>query len=137
MRCVCVCVCDGHLYIFCSIICIVFLMWRLANNNASIFCVAIEYSHYLQLLRNISSMIFYIFYSSTSIDRCIYKYIYISLAISMYEKFGYVTYRRVLGYYSGDDAEDALDMRKALPRDKHKRSVIPLTKPVLPEDLEW
>mmetsp|Transcript_4731 Transcript_4731/g.7883 ORF Transcript_4731/g.7883 Transcript_4731/m.7883 type:complete len:176 (-) Transcript_4731:357-884(-) len=60
-----------------------------------------------------------------------------SLAISMYEKFGYVTYRRVLGYYSGDDAEDALDMRKALPRDKHKRSVIPLTKPVLPEDLEW
>jgi len=33
----------------------------------------------------------------------------------MYEKFGYVTYRRVLGYYSGDDPEDAFDMRKALP----------------------
>ena len=60
-----------------------------------------------------------------------------SLAISMYEKFGYVTYRRVLGYYSGDDVEDALDMRKALPRDKHKQSMIPLDKPVLPEDLEW
>ena len=60
-----------------------------------------------------------------------------SLAISMYEKFGYVTYRRVLGYYSGDDAEDALDMRKALPRDKNKQSMIPLDKPVLPEDLEW
>ncbi|KAL7536980.1 hypothetical protein ACHAWF_005615 [Thalassiosira exigua] len=60
-----------------------------------------------------------------------------SLAISMYEKFGYVQYRRVLGYYSGDDVEDALDMRKALPRDKHKQSVIPLDKPVLPEDLEW
>jgi len=60
-----------------------------------------------------------------------------SLAISMYEKFGYATYRRVLGYYSGDDPEDALDMRKALPRDKHKQSVIPLDKPVRPEDLEW
>ena len=55
----------------------------------------------------------------------------------MYEKFGYTTYRRVLGYYSGDDAEDALDMRKALPRDIHKQSIIPLDKPVLPEDLEW
>ena len=55
----------------------------------------------------------------------------------MYEKFGYVTYRRVLGYYSGDDPEDALDMRKALPRDKHKRSVIPLDRPVMPEELEW
>ena len=38
------------------------------------------------------------------------------LAISMYEKFGYRTYRRVLGYYSGELPEDALDMRKALPR---------------------
>jgi hypothetical protein len=38
------------------------------------------------------------------------------LAISMYEKFGYVAYRRVLGYYSGELPEDALDMRKALPR---------------------
>jgi hypothetical protein len=61
----------------------------------------------------------------------------ISLAISMYEKFGYVTYRRVLGYYSGDDPEDAFDMRKALPRDVKKKSVIPMDRPVLPEDLEW
>ena len=59
------------------------------------------------------------------------------LAISMYEKFGYVRYRRVLKYYTGDDAEDALDMRKALPRDRHRQSVIPLDKPVSPEDLEW
>eukprot|EP00970_Alexandrium_tamarense_P008363 scaffold1593_cov193-Alexandrium_tamarense.AAC.64 len=61
----------------------------------------------------------------------------ISLAISMYEKFGYVTYRRVLGYYSGDDPEDAFDMRKALPRDVNKKSVIPMDRPVLPEELEW
>lgn len=59
------------------------------------------------------------------------------LAITMYEKFGYITYRRVLGYYSGDDPEDALDMRKALPRDVNKESVIPLDHPVRPEDLEW
>ena len=59
------------------------------------------------------------------------------LAIKMYEKFGYVTYRRVLGYYSGDDPEDALDMRKALPRDVEKKSIIPLDHPVKAEDLEW
>lgn len=59
------------------------------------------------------------------------------LAITMYEQFGYTTYRRVLGYYSGELPEDALDMRKALPRDVHKQSMVPLDHPVLPEDLEW
>jgi N-terminal acetyltransferase B complex catalytic subunit len=58
-----------------------------------------------------------------------------ALAIGMYEAFGYSVYRRVLGYYSG--TEDAFDMRKALPRDKEKKSVVPLQHPVLPEDLEW
>jgi N-terminal acetyltransferase B complex catalytic subunit len=82
------------------------------------------------------------------------------LAIDMYEKFGYVKYRRVLGYYSGegggsgagesddddedddngmnkDGSEDAWDMRKALKRDVEKKSIIPLDHPVLPGDLEW
>ena len=62
------------------------------------------------------------------------------LAIQMYEKFGYSVYRRVINYYSGygDEApEDALDMRKALPRDKEKQSILPLDHPVRPEDLEW
>mmetsp|Transcript_46404 Transcript_46404/g.54224 ORF Transcript_46404/g.54224 Transcript_46404/m.54224 type:complete len:185 (+) Transcript_46404:87-641(+) len=68
------------------------------------------------------------------------------LAITMYEKFGYVRYRRVLGYYASgssnadnttDGAEDAFDMRKALPRDVNKESVVPLDHPVRPEDLEW
>jgi hypothetical protein len=36
------------------------------------------------------------------------------LAIGMYEKLGYATYRRVLGYYSGKDAEDALGAHAAL-----------------------
>lgn len=60
-----------------------------------------------------------------------------SLAQKMYRAFGYSTYRSVIGYYSGDDGEDALDMRKALPRDKHKQSIIPMDRPVYPEELEW
>ena len=58
-----------------------------------------------------------------------------SLAISMYERLGYSVYRRVLGYYSG--TEDAFDMRKALPRDKDKKSIVPLAHPIYPDDLEW
>uniref|UniRef100_A0AC35U319 N-acetyltransferase domain-containing protein n=1 Tax=Rhabditophanes sp. KR3021 TaxID=114890 RepID=A0AC35U319_9BILA len=35
-------------------------------------------------------------------------------AIQMYHKLGYVQYRRLKDYYSGDRNEDALDMRKSL-----------------------
>mmetsp|Transcript_7668 Transcript_7668/g.21840 ORF Transcript_7668/g.21840 Transcript_7668/m.21840 type:complete len:174 (-) Transcript_7668:351-872(-) len=58
-----------------------------------------------------------------------------SLAISMYKKFGYDVFRRVLGYYSGE--EDAFDMRKALPRDPDKKSMVPLKHPITPDELEW
>ena len=80
------------------------------------------------------------------------------VAIDMYTKFGYTVYRRVLGYYSGPENEDAFgechpsvplscashftflpclptDMRKALPRDVNKQSIIPLKHPVRPEDV--
>ena len=77
-----------------------------------------------------------------------------TLAINMYEQFGYVKYRRVLGYYSSMmeeekelngsseeglmlGMEDAWDMRKALGRDEKKQSMIPLDHPIYPEDLEW
>lgn len=60
-----------------------------------------------------------------------------AIAIGMYEKLGYSIYRRVIEYYSGPDAEDAYDMRKALPRDVNKESVVPLKHPIYPEDLEW
>jgi N-terminal acetyltransferase B complex catalytic subunit len=53
----------------------------------------------------------------------------------MYNKLGYTKYRRVLGYYS--NAEDALDMRKAMPRDRKRESIIPLRRPVRPEELEF
>ncbi|CAJ1904781.1 unnamed protein product [Sphenostylis stenocarpa] len=55
-------------------------------------------------------------------------------AIKMYDKLGYVIYRRVLRYYSGE--EDGLDMRKALSRDVEKKSIIPLKRPVTPDELE-
>lgn len=58
-----------------------------------------------------------------------------NLAILMYSNLGYTVYRQVLEYYSGE--EDAFDMRKALPRDKDKKSIIPLPKPVTPDQLEW
>lgn len=58
------------------------------------------------------------------------------IAVDFYKRLGYSVYRRVLEYYSGDPDEDAFDMRKALPRDKHKKSVIPLPHPVRPEDLD-
>jgi N-terminal acetyltransferase B complex catalytic subunit len=81
-----------------------------------------------------------------------------SLAIQMYNRLGYVVYRRVLGYYSGAEEEDAFgmepltppllssldlsitrlsDMRKALPRDVNKESMIPLPHPITPDQLEW
>lgn len=47
----------------------------------------------------------------------------------------YTLPRRVLGYYSHN--EDAFDMRKAMPRDKHKQSIIPLDRPVKPHELEF
>jgi len=57
-------------------------------------------------------------------------------AIGMYKRMGYVVYRTVLEYYSGDPDEDAYDMRKALERDVEKKSIIPLDHPVRTEDLE-
>ncbi|KAK7254026.1 N-terminal peptidyl-methionine acetyltransferase [Aureococcus anophagefferens] len=59
-----------------------------------------------------------------------------NLAISMYTRFGYSVYRRVIGYYSG--TEDAFDMREGAARDREKRwSIVPLEHPIYPDDLEW
>lgn len=72
----------------------------------------------------------------------------------MYKRLGYVVYRRIIDYYSGDDGhadEDAFgldliliknktkniaDMRKALSRDREKKSVIPLKNPVPCNEVE-
>lgn len=58
------------------------------------------------------------------------------VAINMYTNLGYIIYRTVLEYYSGDRDEDAYDMRKALSRDVEKKSVIPFTHPVRLEDVD-
>ena len=65
-----------------------------------------------------------------------------AVAQKLYEKLGYITYRTVTGYYMGSKAqpsEDALDLRKGLPRNskRSKSSVIPLEKAIMPHELEW
>lgn len=61
------------------------------------------------------------------------------VAIRMYQKLGYIVYRRVLDYYSGDNngnmEEDALDMRKSLSMDPKKLSMIPCTRPVTCDEI--
>lgn len=57
-----------------------------------------------------------------------------TIAIEMYRRLGYIIYRTVLEYYSGD--EDAFDMRKAMKRDVEKKSMIPQKFPVRPEDID-
>ena len=63
------------------------------------------------------------------------------VAKELYTKLGYNVYRRVLNYYgsSGKDGmeEDAFDMRKSMTRDELKETMVPLKKPVKPEDIEW
>ncbi len=54
------------------------------------------------------------------------------LAVDMYKALGYIVYRQVIGYYTGEVTEDAYDMHKALPRDKDKKSMIAIAKPVPP-----
>ena len=57
------------------------------------------------------------------------------LAQQMYNRLGYIIYREVLNYYSGE--ENAYDMRKSLRRDPDKESMIPLPHPITADQLEW
>lgn len=62
------------------------------------------------------------------------------VAINMYKSLGYIVYRTVVKYYSGgadSDDEDAYDMRKAMPRDTARVTVVPLEKPIQPHELEF
>lgn len=54
----------------------------------------------------------------------------------MYKNLGYIVFTTVLDYYSGETDEDAYDMRKACSRDEFKKSMIPLSHNVRPEDIE-
>ena len=76
---------------------------------------------------------------SDDVNQCYFVDLFVRksnlVAINMYERFGYVVYRTILGYYD-EGKEDAYDMRKALKRDKDKRSMIPIKHPVDPRDIE-
>ncbi|XP_046665413.1 N-alpha-acetyltransferase 20 [Homalodisca vitripennis] len=76
----------------------------------------------------------------SEIKRCYFVDLFVRVsnlvAITMYQVLGYIVYRTVLEYYSGDPDEDAYDMRKALSRDKKKKSIIPLDHPVRPEEVD-
>ncbi|KAI3449644.1 hypothetical protein Pfo_006309 [Paulownia fortunei] len=61
--------------------------------------------------------------------------IYYAHFLALFFQLGYVVYRRVLQYYSGE--EDGLDMREALSRDVEKKSIIPLRRPITPDELEY
>jgi N-terminal acetyltransferase B complex catalytic subunit len=50
----------------------------------------------------------------------------------MYKQLGYTVYRRILGYYQGE--EDAYDMRKATSLDPKKLSQVPYPAPSEPGD---
>ena len=55
------------------------------------------------------------------------------VAITMYKNLGYKVFRQIQGYYAGTGSdEDALDMRKALSRDKDKISEKPCVDPEFP-----
>jgi N-terminal acetyltransferase B complex catalytic subunit len=58
------------------------------------------------------------------------------VAVKMYEKLGYVIYRQIIDYYSGDQPEDAFDMRKSLSTDVNKHAMIPLKNPVHANQLD-
>lgn len=58
------------------------------------------------------------------------------IAINMYMQLGYIIYRTVLDYYSGETEEDGYDMRKACARDVHFQSMVPLKHPVRCEDVD-
>ncbi|KAL1235812.1 N-alpha-acetyltransferase [Trichinella pseudospiralis] len=57
------------------------------------------------------------------------------LAVDIYLSQGYALYRRVIGYYSGDQEEDAYDMRKALSIDVTKQSLETSKRSVHPDEL--
>ena len=63
-----------------------------------------------------------------------------AIAINMYKALGYVVYRIVKGYYSGNKPgsnENAYDMRKSLPRDPNKECMVTDKKEIEPNEVEF
>jgi N-terminal acetyltransferase B complex catalytic subunit len=62
-----------------------------------------------------------------------------NVAVGFYKQLGYQVYRSVTGYYSSPDGvnEDALDMRKSMPKDETGELSKPLNKSISPNELEY
>ena len=56
------------------------------------------------------------------------------IAVKMYENLGYIVYRVIEAYYRD---EDSYDMRKAMPRDKNKVTLVAKKKNIKPYELEY
>ncbi|CAG8488274.1 3590_t:CDS:2 [Paraglomus occultum] len=86
----------------------------------------------MELLENVSDNV----YKGYFVD--LFVRVSNTVAIGMYQKFGYSVYRRVIGYYSSnDEEEDAYDMRKPLSNDPERLSVVENGESIFvkPEDL--
>ena len=57
------------------------------------------------------------------------------IAVGMYKNLGYIVFRTVEQYYTGE--EDAYDMRKAMPRDIKKETLIAKKDRIKPFELEY
>ena len=78
---------------------------------------------------------------SSDAARCLFVDLFVRCsnerAIDFYKKRGFVVYRRIKDYYSGARTEDAFDMRKALSADPSGESVVPITRVVTVNEIEF
>ncbi|KAJ4456651.1 putative N-terminal acetyltransferase B complex catalytic subunit NAA20 [Paratrimastix pyriformis] len=72
------------------------------------------------------------------IQKCFFVDLYVRASnkagVGMYNSLGYIIYRTVLQYYSGE--EDAYDMHIALSRDKARKSMVPFGRPITPQEAD-
>lgn len=110
---------------------------KLWHGHVTAVTVAPEYRHIglatrmMKLLEEVSEKV----YNTYFVD--LFVRVSNAVAIGMYKKFGYSVYRQIRNYYMGPNEEDAYDMRKALPRDVNKESIIPVGRIVEADELEW
>ena len=91
------------------------------HSHVSALSVAPEYRR-----SGVASLLMDKFEEVSEVHRCWFADLFVrcsnSLAIKVYEKRGYRIYRRIKGYYSGE--EDAFDMRRPLSRDLSALSIL-------------
>jgi N-terminal acetyltransferase B complex catalytic subunit len=90
------------------------------HSHISAISVAPEYRK-----SGIAKLLLDYFHKLSNLKSCIFADLYVRIsntnAIDLYKSYGYIIYRRVLDYYSGE--EDAFDMRLPLEVDKDQSSI--------------